>query len=789
MFVVLDGDDRRRINLRRGTHCRYRSSQVSMRGLTGPSVVLTALVVAVVLMWPLVGGLSSTPRGQAVAPSLRKVFPSLIATGSPTFTIRLKGEDFINGARVLLDGARLESSRITSGGTIALAEIDSSLIAVSGEHSVQVVNPNGSASEKGSFSVVDPDPELRIRLSDNAVDEATGVDLALEITGEGFTSKSSKVLVGGTQREKEFISENRISFTVPSSLTDDAAYLPVFIVDNQNGHLSNTEILFVVAATASLESVDPESIEVGSADFRVAVTGSGLKAGARILANGEYLVTTNPEKGLLEATAPGRLRSTPGQLFVRVEQDGTQSSDLPIVVSPTDDPFILYPSPPVIRQGEPSPVVWVVGSGFTAGLHVLVDGLPVDDGVRRRNRTLIKVRLSDDLLSAPGSHSIQVTDAEGRPSNVSRFSVTADVTVETLAGGKHEGFNKENCVAFAETLLRRPSRLVVGKNGEIYLVEYQNHVVRSIDLNSGQVCVVAGTGRPGYSDSGDDPAFAPTFSYPLGIALQSDGSILVSDSGNDVLRRIRGTSTGNLTVETYAGSYDFVEEDGRRTRLNSTRVGLTGFRAGDVSQAAFRKPDDMVAAPDGSIYFSDADNHSIRKIRQDGSKVVIETVAGTGVPGFADGDASKARFYAPTGLALSRDGQFLFVADSRNNRIRRMNLTTRRVETLCGKAEQGNDDGPSFVANFTLPTGLAMDSDGTLYVSEVGAGRIRRVDGSGNVSVVAGPLNSSKNKNRDGSGVESRFNAPRGIAIDVMGRTLYVADLENSAIRRILLPH
>jgi hypothetical protein len=72
-------------------------------------------------------------------------------------------------------------------------------------------------------------------------------------------------------------------------------------------------------------------------------------------------------------------------------------------------------------------------------------------------------------------------------------------------------------------------------------------------------------------------------------------------------------------------------------------------------------------------------------------------------------------------------------------------------------------------------------------VSEVSAGRIRRVDQWGNVSIVAGKFDDSLNKNRDGSGIRARFNSPRGIALDIARRVLYVADLENSAVRRIEL--
>jgi sugar lactone lactonase YvrE len=185
-------------------------------------------------------------------------------------------------------------------------------------------------------------------------------------------------------------------------------------------------------------------------------------------------------------------------------------------------------------------------------------------------------------------------------------------------------------------------------------------------------------------------------------------------------------------------------------------------------------------APDGTIYIADAGNHSIRRIRNG----VVETIAGNGVAGFADGLAQNARFDTPTALALSDDGRFLFVADTFNNRIRVIDLLNNTVTTLAGNGDTGIVDGPMGEASFSLPIGLALDDGGVLYVSEYGANDIRRVDASGNVSTLAGDGTA---RHRDGEGVRARFNGPRGLAIDRQSGMLYVADYENHAIRKIQL--
>ena len=169
----------------------------------------------------------------------------------------------------------------------------------------------------------------------------------------------------------------------------------------------------------------------------------------------------------------------------------------------------------------------------------------------------------------------------------------------------------------------------------------------------------------------------------------------------------------------------------------------------------------------------------IRRIRQN----VVETIAGNGVPGFADGVAGNARFNTPTGITLSADGRFLLVADTNNHRVRKIDLISNRVDTLAGSGFPSNDDGPAGEAAFNQPIGLALDSDGTLYVSEIFGSDIRRIDPLGNVTTLAGKTS----KFKDGPGLEAFFDNPRGLAIDKQRGILYVADQENSRIRKIVL--
>src|SRR5262249_59594041 len=182
--------------------------------------------------------------------------------------------------------------------------------------------------------------------------------------------------------------------------------------------------------------------------------------------------------------------------------------------------------------------------------------------------------------------------------------------------------------------------------------------------------------------------------------------------------RTRATRpAGALNVEKFAGTSRAITDKSKQKSRNADKEGIVGFRESTLLDASFRLPDDMLVAPDGTIYISDAANHAIRRIVDHGGQKFVETVAGNGVPGFADGFGVNARFNTPTGITLSLDGKVLFVADTNNERIRRIDLSTGLVTTLAGNGQTAILDGPPGEAGFIQPIGLAVDTDGTIYVS------------------------------------------------------------------------
>ena len=294
----------------------------------------------------------------------------------------------------------------------------------------------------------------------------------------------------------------------------------------------------------------------------------------------------------------------------------------------------------------------------------------------------------------------------------------------------------------------------------LYVADTNNHTIRKITIASNDVTTLAGgTGASGFVDGSGSEA---RFNSPTGI--KSDGTNLyVCDTGNNAIRKVV-IATGE--VSTLAGS----------------AAGLSGSNDGTGVAARFHHPEGIaISTPDATdLYVADTANNTIRKVVIATGEVT--TLAGSaGNSGSTDDIGTAASFNAPKCITATETN--LYVTDTNNNSIRMVEIDTGMVSTFAGGAS-GSDDGTGVAAQFNAPAGITTDNT-NLYVADTGNNTIRVVViTSGAVTTLAGSAGVSGYVDND-TGTTARFSSPVGVA--VYGTYLCVADTGNSIIRAVVI--
>jgi sugar lactone lactonase YvrE len=332
--------------------------------------------------------------------------------------------------------------------------------------------------------------------------------------------------------------------------------------------------------------------------------------------------------------------------------------------------------------------------------------------------------------------------AVGPTSMVATIAGVADTKGATDGSGTVATFN-------------RPMGLAVDVGGNVYVADAGNMLIRKITPDHHVTTLAGAVGSKG---STNGQGVAARFFSPVGVAVGPTGILFVTDAENHTIRKI----TPDGVVTTVAGL-----------------AGSKGSTDGTGGAARFNQPHSLAIASDGSLYVTDTENHTIRKITPDG---VVTTVAGAaGRKGSTDGQGLVARFYHPFGIAVDAEGT-LYVADNGNCTIHKI-TAVGTVSTVAGTAgRRGSTDGAGPMARFRYPTGLAVATNGTLYVAEATNTIVRKITVTGEVSTLAGTAFGFGYI--DGTGAEARFSSPSGVAVDTKG-AVYVADSQSNTIRVI----
>lgn len=261
--------------------------------------------------------------------------------------------------------------------------------------------------------------------------------------------------------------------------------------------------------------------------------------------------------------------------------------------------------------------------------------------------------------------------------------------ISTVAGTGDEGYAGDGGPA-TEAQLNEPYELRFDAAGDLYFVEMQNAVVRKVDMKSGVISTIAGTGEPGFSGDGG-PAIAAQFNQPHSIAFDADGDLYVADIRNNRVRRI-DMSTGR--IDTFSG----------------TGESITSPDGSSVRGASLNGPRTMAFGKGGDMFLALREGNAVYRI--DMQALTLHHIAGTGEKGYeGDGGPGKdAQLSGPKGVSVGPDSS-VFIADTESHTIRRIDPQTGVIETVLGT-------GTRSVNGLARPHGVYVDRDGVIYVGD-----------------------------------------------------------------------
>jgi sugar lactone lactonase YvrE len=313
-------------------------------------------------------------------------------------------------------------------------------------------------------------------------------------------------------------------------------------------------------------------------------------------------------------------------------------------------------------------------------------------------------------IAVDGKGNLFIADSSNN--RIRRIDAASQI-ITTYAGNGIVGSNGDYGPATSASL-NNPTSLALDPAGNLYIADAGNNAIRRVDAFTGIITTYAGTpGNHGYT--GDDgPATQATFTGPNGISFDSNGNLYVADTGNHAIRLI-SAANGNIT--TIAGT------------------GTAGFGGdnGPATQAMLNAPWSATPIPpsvpgvNAGFYIADQNNNRVRKVDASG---MITTVAGSTAGYSGDkGPATAAQLYEPASVLVDVAGN-IYIADSGNNVVRRINASTGVITSYAGNnTEQfSGDGGPANGAGLYGPYAFALDNQGNLYIADVFHNRIRKVD-------------------------------------------------------------
>ena len=411
------------------------------------------------------------------------------------------------------------------------------------------------------------------------------------------------------------------------------------------------------------------------------------------------------------------------------------------------------------------------------------------------------------------SHNIYIVDKD----NDRIRKVASNGVISTVAGSSTADVYAGDGGKATSASLNRPNGIAFDTAGNIYIADTGNHVVRKVNT-SGIISTVAGNNSSAYSGDGG-PAIDASLSEPSGLAFDGAGNLYIADTNNNCIRIV----TPDQNIHTFAGlcSYALFQGDGgpaTSAKLNKpysvavdpygsvyisdtenerlrkvtpdgiintiAGTGTAGFSDGPALQAEFASPSGIALDASGSIYVADKSNFRIRKVLPSG---IVVTVAGSGTPGYSgNAAATGAEMYFPQGVFADSSGD-VYIADTQNNRIRK--VSSGVITTVAGNGTPGysGNSGPATSARLAQPQGVFVVPAGNLYIADTVNQAIREVS-NGVINQRVGPgsgCGQEKDSVGDGcAGFYGVYDNPTGVAVD-SAASVYIADSDHCRIREV----
>jgi len=332
---------------------------------------------------------------------------------------------------------------------------------------------------------------------------------------------------------------------------------------------------------------------------------------------------------------------------------------------------------------------------------------------------------------------------------------------KTLAGTGVSGATGDGGPA-VEAQVGNPYGLTIGPDGALYVCEIDTHRVRRIDLKTGKISTVAGTGEMGYAGDGG-PATQAKLNEPYEVRFDPDGNMLFVEMKNAIVRKV-DAKTG--VISTVAGT------------------GQEGFSGdgGPATKAELYRPHSIALDKAGHLYIADIGNHRIRRV--DRKTGVISTFAGTGEQ-LPTPDGSKVAgtpLNGPRTMTFSKAGD-MYLALREGNAVYRLDWKEQVWRHIAGTGEKGytGDGGPARQALLSGPKGIEVGPAGGVYIADTESHTIRRIDQkTGVIETVVGF--GERRDGPDGDPLQCGLARPHGVYVDTKG-VIYIGDSENHRVR------